>query len=258
MSTQLEGAVRGNRSVAGSTRHEGVRLANERWTEQTGARLLVVDPLVDEGENGIDLREPLGLRGVHVTEVASALDGLVALGRTNPEAVVVASDIEGLPAVDFIRKVREHSGALVIAASDDVDSESVGAMLLAGAMSTIARPYSADTVWKVWQRSAQPPEDHVRITYGPIELDARAYTVHIHGERIADLPLKEFEMLRTLMFHAPRVISNDEFRMALWGNSESGPRDNTIAVHIGRLRNRLQHVARIRRVRGRGYSLTIG
>ena len=48
----------------------------------------------------------------------------------------------------------------------------------------------------------------MRITYRPIELDALAYTVRIDGERIADLPLKEFELLRTLEpYCAPRVIS---------------------------------------------------
>ena len=71
----------------------------------------------------------------------------------------------------------------------------------------------------------------------------RAYAVRVNGERIADLPLKEFEVLRTLMYHAPEVLSDGELRAAVWGAQAEGPPANTIAVHVGRLRNRLQGVA---------------
>ena len=37
------------------------------------------------------------------------------------------------------------------------------------------------------------------VSFGPIELDARTFTVRVRGERIQDLPLKEFELLRALM-----------------------------------------------------------
>ena len=255
MSAQLGGLVWDNLSVR-ERAHEA-RARHESWTETTGAHLLIVDPDLDMDGDGGGLCEELAARGVHVTVLRSALDGLVALGRIDPDAVVVATNAMGMSAIEFVRKVREHSPALVIAALNGADTEAAGALMLAGASAAVSRPYTADAVWDVWSRSTQPPDGQVRITYGPIELDARAYTVRINGERIADLPLKEFEMLRTLMYCAPRVISNDELRQTLWGDAETGPTDNTIAVHVGRLRNRLQHVARIRRVRGQGYALTV-
>ena len=79
----------------------------------------------------------------------------------------------------------------------------------------------------------------------------------MRGERIQDLPLKEFELLRALMFHAPEIMSNDELRVSLWGTEGTQILDNTLAVHVARLRNRLQGIARIRRIRGRGYALTL-
>jgi DNA-binding response OmpR family regulator len=237
---------------------EAARAMHERWAEITGAHLLVVDPRLDADGDAADMLERGAARGIQVTLTGSALDGLVALGRLDPDAIVVATDATDLSAIDFVSKVREHSTALVIAALDEAEPVTAGALMLAGASAAVTRPYSVEAVWDVWSRSAHPPHSHVRLSYGPIELDARAYTVYIGGERIADLPLKEFELLRTLMHHAPHVISNDELRMALWGDPESRPTDNTIAVHVGRLRSRLQQVARIRRIRGRGYSLTIG
>jgi two-component system, OmpR family, response regulator len=53
------------------------------------------------------------------------------------------------------------------------------------------------------------------------------------------------------------VLADGELRAAVWGTQTEGPPANTIAVHVGRLRNRLQGVVRIRRIRGRGYSLTL-
>ncbi|NHA01503.1 helix-turn-helix domain-containing protein [Nocardioides sp. W3-2-3] len=59
------------------------------------------------------------------------------------------------------------------------------------------------------------------------------------------------------MLHAPGVVTDDELGDALWGTSGHRPGGNTIAMHVTRLRARLGSAAVVRRVRGRGYSLTI-
>ena len=99
--------------------------------------------------------------------------------------------------------------------------------------------------------------EHARVEVGPIELDASAFTVRVNGQRIADLPLKEFELLRELMLHSPGLVTDDELGEALWGASGRRPGGNTIAMHVTRLRARLGPVAVVRRIRGRGYSLTV-
>ncbi|WP_244928956.1 winged helix-turn-helix domain-containing protein [Nocardioides sp. W7] len=235
-------------------RQAGARASNQHWTEATGAQLLVVDPFVDHEQ----LAEDMSTRGVHVTCVGSTLDALIEFGRLRPTAVVVAPETPGLPAVDFVRKVREYGPTFVVAALDRADAPEAGPLLLAGAGAAMTRPYTAETVWDILDKSGNSFDDHAKVSFGPIELDTRAYLVRINGERIADLPLKEFELLRTLMYSAPEVLSNDELRLSLWGDTHAGPADNTISVHVARLRNRLQGIARIRRIRGRGYSLTLG
>jgi DNA-binding response OmpR family regulator len=92
---------------------------------------------------------------------------------------------------------------------------------------------------------------------GRIELDAASYRVLIDGERIADLPLKEFELLRTLMLRAPDVVTDEELRRELWGVTARSPSSNTIAMHVARLRSRLGDAATVRRIRGRGYALAV-
>lgn len=84
--------------------------------------------------------------------------------------------------------------------------------MLAGVRAAVERPYTASTIWDLLQGSAHALDDYACVTFGPIELDARAYTVRLHGQRIPDLPLKEFEMLRALLYRAPEVLTNEELR----------------------------------------------
>ena len=229
-----------------------VRAHSDHWTEATGAHLLVVDPRGDDAQT----RAFMNARGVHVTWVRSTLDGLVEYGRVKPYAVIVSSAADGIPASQFVSKVREHGSPFVIAALNDANAAEAPALVLAGAGAVLSEPYTAGNIWELLQRFSHAL-DHARLSFGPIDLDASAYIVRVNGERIADLPLREFELLRILMFRAPEVLSDEELRASLCRSGAVGPTSNTIAVHAGRLRNRLEGVAQVRRVRGRGYSLTL-
>ena len=191
--------------------------------------------------------------GVQVTVVSGTVAGLIEFGRLDPPAVVVASSAGGdVTASAFIREIKLHSSPLVVVALDSATDPEGANLLIAGAAAAVIRPYSAEALWSVLERSGRIFDD-ARITRGPIEVDSQAFVVRVHGQRLADFPLKEFEMLRLLLQHAPEVISDEELRTSLWGAAPLT--HNTIAVHAARLRHRLDGVAQIRRIRGRGYSL---
>ncbi|GAA1503760.1 response regulator transcription factor [Nocardioides humi] len=238
-------------------RRQSVRAYLHRWVESAGAHLLVVDPKDDGGA----LAEAMAGRGVHVTWVGSTLDGLVEFGRTDPHAVVVAPEAPGIPAEEFVGVIRQHGSPYVIAGAcgvEDPGAAGVGPLMLAGASAVVVRPYAPQHLWELLTHAPRSLAEHARLEVGPITLDATAYSVRVNGERIADLPLKEFELLRALMLAAPGVVTDDELRDALWGSDGRRPGGNTIAMHVTRLRARLGVVADVRRIRGRGYSLTVG
>ena len=230
--------------------------------EATGAHLLVVDPVVEAD----DLTSFMAGRGVRVTAVGSTLDALVEFGRTRAAAVVVAPDATGPAPAEFVQAIRRFGSPYVIAVVDPAQDRRGPGPVLDGC-GVLERPYDAATVWHLLQGSGQAldglalgehaEDDQALVSFGPIELDTRAFTVRVRGERIHDLPLKEFELLRVLMCRAPEIMSNDELRLSLWGKEGNRILDNTLAVHVARLRNRLQGIARIRRIRGRGYALTL-
>lgn len=236
------------------TRETAVRTYLHRWAETAGAHLLVVDP----DHESEQLSDAMAARGVHVTWTRSTVDGLIEFGRLDPQAVVVSPETPGLPAEEFVAAMMRHGAPYVVAALEHARAGDVAGVLLAGASAVVTRPYSPPQLWELLNRAPRSLEEHARVAFGPIELDASAYRVTIDGERIADLPLKEFELLRTLMLRAPGVVTDDELRSALWGSGSRRPTGNTIAMHVTRLRNRLGPAADVRRIRGRGYSLTVG
>lgn len=252
-SSSSRGVLRPATDVAPSSREAAVRSYLHRWAEAAGAHLLVVDPDAERA----DLRDAMAGRGVHLTWVRSTTDALVEYGRTDPHAVVVAPEAGGIPAEEFVTTIRRFGSPYVIAALEKVSDAAVGSLMVAGASALLPRPFTAVDLWDALVASPRPLDEHVHVVVGPIELDAAAYRVTIAGERIPDLPLKEFELLRTLMLHAPGVVSDDELRAALWGGATGSPSGNTIAMHVTRLRTRLGAAAAVRRIRGRGYALTL-
>jgi DNA-binding response OmpR family regulator len=217
--------------------------------------------VVDPSDDGGALAEAMAGRGVHVTWVGSTLDGLVEFGRTDPHAVVVTPEAPGIPADQFVGVIRQHGAPYVIAGTCSPaggGADGVGPLMLAGASAVALRPYVPQHLWELLTHAPRSLAEHARLEVGPLVLDAAAYSVRVNGERIADLPLKEFELLRALMLASPGVVTDDELRDALWGSDGKRPGGNTIAMHVTRLRTRLGDVADVRRIRGRGYSLTVG
>lgn len=219
----------------------------------SGSHLLVVDPVVD----GARLTADMAARGVQVTVTDSTIDGLVQFGRHRPTTVVVSSAASGLPPARFVQVLLRFADPFVIAVLDRDGAEDVGELVMAGSSAVIERPYDASSVWELFQGTKHPLQHAALLVVGPLELDARAFAVKVHGERVRDLPHKEFELLRTLMDHAPDVVSDDELRLSAWGAGGGQILDNTVAVHVARLRSRLEGAARIRRVRGQGYALAV-
>jgi two-component system response regulator RegX3 len=88
-----------------------------------------------------------------------------------------------------------------------------------------------------------------------VELDVDGIRARVDGALI-HLPLKEFQLLQTLMESPGRVIARRELIDLVWGPGYADS-TNTLDVHILRLRRKLEpapnSVRRIRTVRRLGY-----
>lgn len=91
------------------------------------------------------------------------------------------------------------------------------------------------------------------IHYGDLFIDMAAMTVTAFGKEIT-LTAKEFKLLEFLASNPSQVFSKEQIMDQVWGYNEFLD-DNTVAVYIGRLREKLSkaNVGYIKTVWGMGY-----
>ncbi|MCM3793125.1 MULTISPECIES: response regulator transcription factor [Priestia] len=93
------------------------------------------------------------------------------------------------------------------------------------------------------------------IYMGNIKLDRTKLEMSA-GETSEQLPLKEFELLFTLVSSPGKIFTRDQLIQLIWGYDYEGD-ERTVDVHIKRLRERLNHMKNvgmeIKTIRGLGY-----
>ncbi|MEN3778109.1 response regulator transcription factor [Priestia megaterium] len=93
------------------------------------------------------------------------------------------------------------------------------------------------------------------IYMGNIKLDRTKLEMSA-GETSEQLPLKEFELLFTLVSSPGKIFTRDQLIQVIWGYDYEGD-ERTVDVHIKRLRERLNHMKNvgmeIKTIRGLGY-----
>lgn len=92
-----------------------------------------------------------------------------------------------------------------------------------------------------------------KITIGEVVLDYDSFTVS-KGDEVLELPQKEFLLLYKLLSYPGKIFTRIQLMDEIWG-AESDTGWETVTVHIGRLRKRLEgfNEFQIESVRGLGY-----
>jgi DNA-binding response OmpR family regulator len=229
------------------------RKADRRWSTPLGLALLVADP--DVSQRG-RLLSALTASGVRCTWCVDGAETLVRYGQLTPDAILMSAVLDTVDAPTVVRTIRARGTLPILLGIGPGDSDSAGPVLVAGASTAVARPYDPGEVVRRLEAMVPQMAWHGRLTYGPLELDPRSFTVRLNGQELQDVPLKEFELLRLLMLNADCVVTSEQIRHALWGDLPHAPSSNAIVVHVARLRARLGGQAVVRTVRGRGYRLT--
>ena len=233
--------------------------------DKGGARLskmiLVVD---DEADIRNLLQISLEEQGY---SVLTAENGMQALRQLQTHAIDLAILDVMMPLLDgfnLIRKIRETSTLPVIfltARAEDMD-KILGLGL--GADDYLAKPFSiAELMARVGaqlRRSSYTQAEAGReqiVRYGGIVLDKGKCAVSIHDEPI-EVSAKEYRLLQLFLENPERVFTKRQIYQQVWDEGIYFD-DNTVMVHISRLRNKLerdpQNPEYIKTIRGIGYKL---
>lgn len=218
--------------------------------------LLVVD---DDPALAALLAEYLASRGLRVITAHSGAEGLQVVARGGVDLVVLDVMMPQMDGFDVLRALRRDSTLPVVmltARGDDLD-RIIG--LEIGADDYLAKPFNPREllarVNAVLRRSTAPERDSSALVAAGIRLDPERREVRV-DDVLVELTTTEFELLRTLMASAGRVIPRERL-MELARGEEWAAFERSVDVHISRLRKKLgddsRNPLRIKTIRGVGY-----
>lgn len=172
--------------------------------------------------------------------------------------------MDGISALSEIRRVSNAPVILLTAKSEDSD-KILG--LNVGADDYITKPFNPLEVTarvrsqlRRYLKLGGGVAEQETYTIGSIELNDRNKEVFLDGEPVQVTP-KEYEILKLLMANPGRVFSPKEIYSTVWKERPFGT-DNTVAVHIRHLREKLEldpsEPRYIKVIFGQGYKIEKG
>lgn len=200
----------------------------------------------------------------------TAYDGLEAIKVMEKEDIhlilmdIMMPRLDGISAMTRIREKSNVPIILLTAKSEDMD-KILG--LNVGADDYITKPFNpvevAARVKSQLRRYLTLGGGQVRpesIVIGGIELNDKSKQVMLDGELVSLTP-KEYEILKLLMTNPDTVFSPKEIYQRVW-NERPFNTDNTVAVHIRHLREKLEidpaNPRYIKVIFGQGYLIERG
>jgi DNA-binding response OmpR family regulator len=233
------------------------------WISRVNAGRRPAVLLVDLADGLVSLAGELAGQLLDVHTADNVADALLRVGRTEPDVVVVGPLSAHLDPVTLVEALRRNEPDLpVVVGIRPQDSELAGRMAALGPAAVVAHPFRCANLVKLVHSLAAGHRDQLPATppidLGRLQIDADTPEIWLDGTAVT-LPLREY-LLRYLAERVNRVVPYAEIGRSVWGNPEAGT-NNTVAVHVTRLRRRLggdRREARwITAVRGIGYRLTV-
>ena len=220
-----------------------------------GSRILVVDD--DEDIRGL-LRALLERAGHEVTEAPDGRVGLRELFTVSPDLVILDVTMPGLDGWTTLERIREVTDVPVLMLSArDAELERVRG-LQGGADDYVVKPFGRqELVARVDVLLRRTRSGGMQDTYtdSRLRISFGEHAVR-YDEREVALTRLEYRLLSAFVNHPNQVLSHDQLRELVWGDSLATSRDE-VKLYVGYLRRKLAPEAPqstpIETVRGFGY-----
>ena len=218
-------------------------------------QILVVDD--DEDIRGL-LRALLERAGYDVTDAADGRAGLRELYAGSPDLVILDVAMPGLDGWATLERIREVTDVPVLMlTARDAELERVRG-LQSGADDYVVKPFGRqELVARVEVLLRRPRSATAQDTYADTRLSISFHQRAVrYDDREVTLTRLEYRLLSALVTHPNQVLSHDQLRELVWGDTLATSR-NEVKLYIGYLRRKLAPDAPgstpIETVRGFGY-----
>ena len=204
---------------------------------ESNLRVLVVD---DERSIRRFLKVSLGSQFV-VLEAASGEEALSAVANEHPDVVILDLGLPDIDGVEVTRRLREWSQIPIIIVSVREQEQDKIAALDAGADDYLTKPFGVGELMArlrvALRRSAQVDDEPV-FASGNLVVDLNQREVRLNEQPILLTPT-EYDLLRTLVRHAGKVLTHDQLLRAVWGTAYESE-THMLQVNISNLRRKIE------------------
>jgi len=207
----------------------------------------------------------LGFNGFEVQRVASGRAALAAVDAQRPDLIILDVMLPDLDGFEVARRLRQNersptSVPIIFLTARDATADKIEGLRL-GVDDYVTKPFSIEElierVKAVLRRSSGAgPGDH-KLVYHDLVLDEDTRDVW-RGERLIELTVTEYKLLRYLLAHARQVLTRDQILEAVWDYTFAG-NASVLETYISYLRHKVdvEEPSLIHTVRGVGYTLRL-
>ena len=215
------------------------------------------------------VRFNLEANGYKVITFDNGEDMLKEVKNSAPDLFILDLMLPGIDGLEICKQLRTNPETknvpiIMLTAKSDEFDKVLGLEL--GADDYLTKPFSVREliarVKAILRRAVNTASsgleaDNERIRHGDIVMDLTRHEVYKNG-KLLELPLKEYELLRTLLLNKGRVLSRDMLLEKIWSYDYQGE-TRTVDVHIRYLRQKIEdddsNPIYIETIRGVGYRL---
>ena len=175
--------------------------------------------------------------------VFSAEDALVEINKRQYDAIVLDLNLPKMNGYAFLQIVRKKSDIPVVINTAYASVKSRVKLINVGASDFIEKSMHPDEIVEsikiILEDRNKRNELNKTFMFKDILVDFSNRQVSKNNE-LLDLTTKEFDIIKTLYDNPTRAFSRKQLYLVVWGEDYSEQVDNTINVHIKRLRNKIE------------------
>jgi two-component system KDP operon response regulator KdpE len=176
-----------------------------------------------------------------IFEAETGAQALQMVAVDRPDVVILDLGLPDMDGTDVIHQLREWSSVPVIVVSVRDREEDKVAVLDGGADDYLAKPFSAAELMAriraALRHCARPGEDPAYRS-GNLVVNLALREVRVDGRLVGMTPT-EYEILRTLVVYAGRVLTHQQLIQAVWG-ADYDAGSHLLRVNISNLRKKIE------------------
>ena len=225
--------------------------------------------IIDDEEHILELLDfNLSLEGYEVITTMSSLDGLDIIKQDKPDLVLLdwmLPKMSGIELLNIIRSDEDYDDiAVIMLTAKNMEEDKLEGLTI-GADDYVTKPFSikelSARVKNILKRYNKQDSNNKtnklgsnKLKAGDLILELDRHEVYLR-DRLIDLTVKEYGILKLLLENKGRVISREHILEKIWGYDYFGE-TRTVDVHIRYLRKKLGEDENfIDAIRGLGYKI---